>query len=52
VTSAQTALGQPVLVTVGEGGVMINDSKVLIPDVMASNGIILVIDAVLMTPSS
>ena len=52
VSSAQTAQGQSVAVTVGEGGVMINDSNILITDVMASNGIIHVIDAVLLPQSS
>jgi uncharacterized surface protein with fasciclin (FAS1) repeats len=51
VTSAQTAQGQPVTVTVGSDGVMINESKVVITDVMASNGVIHVIDAVLLPPA-
>jgi uncharacterized surface protein with fasciclin (FAS1) repeats len=52
VSSAQTAQGQAVTVSMGEGGVLINESRVLITDVMASNGIIHVIDAVLLPPRS
>ena len=45
-----TLNGDPVLVTVSDDGVMINDANVIIPDIMASNGIIHVIDKVLIPP--
>ena len=45
-----TLNGEAVLVTVSDGGVMVNDAKVIIPDIMASNGIIHVIDKVLIPP--
>ena len=45
--SADAANGQPLAFTV-DGGVMVNDANVTIPDVMTSNGIIHVIDKVLM----
>jgi uncharacterized surface protein with fasciclin (FAS1) repeats len=48
--SADTALGKPVNIKVEAGKVMINDAQVLITDVMASNGIIHVIDTVLLPP--
>ena len=38
-------------VTVSDAGIFINDSKVIIPDVTACNGIIHAIDAVLMPPA-
>ena len=40
-----------VKVTVSEEGIMVNDAKVIIQDIIASNGIIHAIDAVLMPPS-
>ena len=40
-----------VKVTVSEAGVMMNDATVIIPDIIASNGIIHAIDAVLIPPS-
>lgn len=49
-TSADTVLGKPVQVSVEDDTVMINDSEVVIPDVEASNGVIHVINAVLMPP--
>ena len=45
-----TLNGEPVAVTVSDGGVMVNDANVIIPDIMASNGIIHVIDKVLIPP--
>ena len=47
--SANAVNGQPLAFTV-DGGVMVNDATVTLPDVMTSNGIIHVIDKVL-TPS-
>jgi uncharacterized surface protein with fasciclin (FAS1) repeats len=47
-SSATTLLGQDVSISVMDGKVMINDSVVIIPDIEASNGVIHVIDAVLL----
>jgi uncharacterized surface protein with fasciclin (FAS1) repeats len=48
VTSATTVQGQYVMVKVNGDKVMINDAHVVIADVKASNGVIHVIDTVLM----
>ncbi|PMH29930.1 fasciclin [Vibrio lentus] len=47
-SSAETVQGEAVMVTIDDGNVMINTAKVVIPDVKASNGVIHVIDAVLL----
>lgn len=47
-TSAKTANGQQVKIVVDGGTVMINDAKVVKADVFASNGVIHVIDTVLL----
>ena len=44
-----TVNGDPVTITVSESGVMVNDANVTMADIMASNGIILVIDSVLLS---
>src|SRR4051794_2290898 len=44
--SAQTVQGQSVTIK-SNGGLMINDAKVIVPDVEATNGVIHVIDTVL-----
>ena len=44
--------GTTVNITVVNGSVKINDATVIAPDVMASNGIVHVIDGVLLPPSS
>jgi len=49
--SADTVLGKPVAISVEDGKVMVNDSEVLITDIEASNGVIHVIDAVLIPPA-
>ena len=46
--SASTVLGKDVSVRVEDGSVYINDSKVIITDILASNGCIHVIDTVLL----
>ena len=46
----QTVEGSPVAVQVGTAGVMVNNAKVLRADVKASNGIVHVIDTVMMPP--
>jgi uncharacterized surface protein with fasciclin (FAS1) repeats len=44
---AETLEGQDVNIQINDGSVMINNSKVTTPDVMASNGVIHIIDTVL-----
>ena len=51
-TSADTVLGQPVAVSVQGDKVMINESQVVIPDIDSTNGVIHVIDSVLLPPES
>jgi len=48
---ARTVEGQDVSISSGDSGVMINNANIVIPDVMASNGVIHVIDAVLLPPA-
>ena len=50
-TSADTVLGEPLSISVDGETVMINDSTVIIPDIEASNGVIHVIDTVLLPPA-
>ena len=50
-TSADTVLGKPIMIKVKDGKVMINDATVVIPDVKAGNGVIHVIDSVMLPPS-
>jgi len=47
-TSAKTVNGQDVKISVVDGTVMINDAKVVKADIAASNGVIHVIDTVLL----
>jgi len=47
-TEAETVLGQNVTITVKDGKVYVNDSEVIITDIVTSNGVIHVIDAVLL----
>jgi uncharacterized surface protein with fasciclin (FAS1) repeats len=50
-TSATTVLGKDVTITVKDGNVYLNDTvQVIITDIEASNGVIHVIDAVLLPP--
>jgi transforming growth factor-beta-induced protein len=49
-TSATTMLGKDVAIKVDMGNVYINDAKVIITDIETSNGVIHVIDAVLLPP--
>jgi uncharacterized surface protein with fasciclin (FAS1) repeats len=49
--TADTALGEPVTISVMDGKVMVNDSQVIITDIEASNGVIHVVDAVLLPPA-
>jgi transforming growth factor-beta-induced protein len=50
-TSAATVLGKDIAVKVDTGNVYINEAKVIITDIETSNGIIHVIDAVLLPPT-
>jgi uncharacterized surface protein with fasciclin (FAS1) repeats len=49
--SAETVQGEPLTITTGDAGVRVNDASVVAVDVMASNGVIHVIDTVLLPPS-
>jgi uncharacterized surface protein with fasciclin (FAS1) repeats len=52
-TSATSVEGSPIAISVKDGTVYLNDSaKVVTADVMASNGVIHVIDAVILPPAS
>ena len=52
-TSADSVEGSPIAISVKDGTVYLNDSaKVVTTDVMASNGVIHVIDAVILPPAS
>ncbi len=52
-TSATSVEGSPIAISVKDGTVYLNDSaKVVTPDVMASNGVIHVIDKVILPPSN
>jgi len=44
----RTAQGQPITIKAGKSGVMVNDAKVVKTDVVASNGVIHVIDTVIL----
>ncbi len=47
-----TLLGKDVKVTINEEGVFINDAKVTVADLVADNGVVHVINAVLLPPSN
>lgn len=49
--SATTVLGKDVKITVEDGKVFVNESEVIITDIETSNGVIHVIDAVLLPPT-
>ena len=50
-TEAKTVNGKMIKVSVDGGNVMINDAKVTAADIAASNGVIHVIDAVILPPN-
>ena len=50
--SANTVLGKPLAIKVTNGKVAVNDANVVITDIKASNGVIHVIDRVLLPPKS
>jgi uncharacterized surface protein with fasciclin (FAS1) repeats len=45
-----TLLGEDITVTIDANGVMINDAMVIVADILADNGVVHVIDAVLLPP--
>jgi uncharacterized surface protein with fasciclin (FAS1) repeats len=49
--SAETVQGEPLTITVDDAGVRVNEASVVAVDVMASNGVIHVIDTVILPPS-
>lgn len=49
--SADTVAGKPISIMVKEEKVMINDAEVIITDIEASNGVIHVIDSVILPPA-
>ena len=51
-SSAGTASGLEISISVEDGAVMINDAQVIITDIVASNGVIHVIDRVILPPSA
>ena len=50
--SANTVLGQPVSISVTDGNVMVDGANVIITDIEGSNGVIHVIDAVILPPEA
>ncbi len=50
-SEAETALGEKVAIKVEDGKVFINEAEVIITDIEASNGVIHVIDTVILPPS-
>ncbi len=50
-SEAETALGEKVSIKVEDGKVFINDAQVILTDIEASNGVIHVIDTVILPPS-
>ncbi len=50
-SEAETALGEKVAIKVEDGKVFINEAQVIITDIEASNGVIHVIDTVILPPS-
>jgi uncharacterized surface protein with fasciclin (FAS1) repeats len=51
-SSAGTASGLEISISVEDGAVMINNAQVIITDIVASNGVIHVIDRVILPPSA
>jgi uncharacterized surface protein with fasciclin (FAS1) repeats len=51
-TEAKTVQGAPVKISTEGGKVMINEAQVVSPDIAASNGVIHVIDKVILPPAN
>jgi uncharacterized surface protein with fasciclin (FAS1) repeats len=51
-TAADTALGKPISIKVEDGKVFINGAQVTATDIAASNGVIHVIDSVILPPGN
>jgi uncharacterized surface protein with fasciclin (FAS1) repeats len=51
-SEAETLLGEKLAVEVMDGSVMVNEAQVILTDIETSNGVIHVIDSVLLPPSS
>ena len=49
--TATTLLGEDVTVTINDGGIFINDAQVTVADIVTDNGVVHVIDAVLLPPT-
>ena len=49
--TATTLLGEDVTVTINDDGIFINDAQVTVADITADNGVVHVIDAVLLPPA-
>jgi uncharacterized surface protein with fasciclin (FAS1) repeats len=49
--TVETLGGAPLTITVNDDGVMVNDANVVVADLMTSNGVVHVIDAVLQAPA-
>jgi len=49
---AETLLGEKVSIRLEDGMVYLNDAQVIITDILADNGVIHVIDTVLLPPES
>jgi uncharacterized surface protein with fasciclin (FAS1) repeats len=49
--SVKTVQGSNVKVTINSSGVMVNNARVIKPDIKASNGVIHVVDAVILPPA-
>ena len=50
--ATKMANGDPIFITVTDSGLMINDSNVVISNIVTRNGLIHVIDAVLIPPAN
>ena len=49
--TATTLLGEDVTITINDGGIFINDAQVTVADIVTDNGVVHVIDAVLLPPT-
>ena len=49
--TATTLIGEDVTVTINDDGIFINDAQVTVADIVTDNGVVHVIDAVLLPPT-